>query len=289
MRKCHFHGRENGFYRSLCGVAYNGIVIKTQHKQEVPGMKTHRSVRIKMALLLFLVLFTSVSGKKAYAGQSKSKTVKLEVTQGSKTKAFLTPGDKVRLQVKGVSGKKIKWSSSKQKVAVVTKKGVVTAKRTGKALITGKYKGKKIKCRVIVLSKKKYVKEWAKNWVQAHIEADDDDFGRVLLASYFVSHYFTYGRSGSAFEMLKTGKGTCYSGGLLLVELLEAMGYKAKVRFAAKDDMSRYPAGITFMSQHYNVRVVIKGKSYYVDGTPESMCVYLSSSKKPLYYYTDWM
>jgi len=191
--------------------------------------------------------------------------------------------------VQGIPRNQIQWSNSKPKVAVVTQKGVVTAKQTGRTVITGRFKGNTIRCTIAVFSKQKYVKEWARNWVRENIEAGDDDYLRVMLASYFVSHYFTYGRTSSAYEMLDKGKGTCYSGGLLLVELLEAMGYKAKVRFAAKDNMSRYPKGVRFASQHYNVRVIIKGKQYYVDGTPGSMCVYLSSSKKPLYYYTDWM
>jgi Enterochelin esterase and related enzymes len=62
-------------------------------------------------------------------------------------------GQKKKLKVKGTS-KKIKWSSSNKKVVAVSKKGVVKAKKKGKAVITakaGKWKGK---VKVVVKSKK---------------------------------------------------------------------------------------------------------------------------------------
>lgn len=54
-----------------------------------------------------------------------------------KTKyATLLPGEKTTLKVKGAKVKS--WSSSKKSVASVSKKGVVTAKKAGKATITAK-------------------------------------------------------------------------------------------------------------------------------------------------------
>ena len=251
-------------------------------------IKAFDGIVMKFFMMLLLMTVFLLPGEKVFA--AKAKKITFEMTQEKEeTTGYFVPGDKAQLLIRGVPRSQVKWTSSKKSVAVVSKKGVVTTKRTGKAVITGKYKSKVIRCRVIVYSEKKYLKEWAKNWVRENIEAKDDDFTRVLWASYYVSHSFAYGSSNSPMEMLKKGKGTCYSGGKLLVVLLNTMGYKAKVRFAAKDDMSRYPGGITFGSRHYNVKVVIQGKNYYVDGTPGSGAVYLSSSKKPLYFYTDWM
>ena len=99
----------------------------------------------------------------------------------------------------------------------------------------------------------------------------------------FVSGSLSYGSSYDAFDALAKGQGTCVSGNRLLVEILNTMGYPAELRFAAKDDMSRYPSNVIFYSDHHNVKVRIKGKTYYVDGTPGGLCVYLSSKKKPLF------
>ena len=54
---------------------------------------------------------------------SKAAKVKL-----NKSKVTLKAGDSIKLKVKNYKGK-VKWSSSKKKVASVSKKGVVTAKK----------------------------------------------------------------------------------------------------------------------------------------------------------------
>ena len=46
--------------------------------------------------------------------------------------------------------KKIKWSSSNKKIATVSSKGKVTAKKKGTATITAKVSGKSYKCKVTV-------------------------------------------------------------------------------------------------------------------------------------------
>lgn len=67
----------------------------------------------------------------------------------------------------------VKWKSSNAKVATVSKKGKVTAKGTGKAVITAKAGGKKLTCKVTVarpVSKKLVKLERIKT-------ASDSDFG----------------------------------------------------------------------------------------------------------------
>ena len=51
--------------------------------------------------------------------------------------------------------KKVKWSSSKKKIATVTKKGVVKAKKKGTAKIVAKIGKKKYTCKVVLKAKKK--------------------------------------------------------------------------------------------------------------------------------------
>lgn len=68
------------------------------------------------------------------------------ISKGSKT---ILKGQTFTLYVKG-TGKKAKWSSSKQSVASVSSSGVVRGKKAGKAVITAKIGKKKYKCKVTV-------------------------------------------------------------------------------------------------------------------------------------------
>ncbi|RGD75581.1 Ig-like domain-containing protein [Anaerofustis stercorihominis] len=62
---------------------------------------------------------------------------------------YVTAGKTYQLKVKGTK-KKAKWSTSKKSVAVVNKKGKVTAKKKGAAYIYAKIGKKKLKCKVNV-------------------------------------------------------------------------------------------------------------------------------------------
>lgn len=68
----------------------------------------------------------------------------------NKKKATLYVGDSLKLKVKGAKKAKVKWSSSKKKVAKVSTKGVVKALKPGKANITAKVGNKKLVCKVTV-------------------------------------------------------------------------------------------------------------------------------------------
>lgn len=89
-----------------------------------------------------------VPGNNAQAAKKKVKLNKKAVT--------LVVGKKATLKVKNApKGKKITWSSNKKKIAAVSKKGVVTAKKAGTAKITAKVAGKKYVCKVTVKKKAK--------------------------------------------------------------------------------------------------------------------------------------
>lgn len=75
----------------------------------------------------------------------------------SKTKATMVVGETMNLKVKGLSKshrKKVKWKSSNKEVVSVSKKGKLTAKRAGKAMITAKVSKKTLRCKVNVKSKR---------------------------------------------------------------------------------------------------------------------------------------
>lgn len=71
----------------------------------------------------------------------------------NKTSVYLAKGDTLQLKVKGYKAGKVKWSSSNKKVATVDSKGLVKAKKIGKAIITAAAGKKKLKCTVIVEKK----------------------------------------------------------------------------------------------------------------------------------------
>ena len=67
----------------------------------------------------------------------------------NKTSISLNAGKTYTLKVTGINGK-ITWTSSKKSVATVSSKGVVKAKKKGTAVITAKYRNKRLTCKVIV-------------------------------------------------------------------------------------------------------------------------------------------
>ena len=70
----------------------------------------------------------------------------------NKKSVSLDIGKKIKLKLK--TKVKVKWKSSNRKIATVTKKGVVTAKKAGRAKITA-YKGRrKAICKVVVKKKR---------------------------------------------------------------------------------------------------------------------------------------
>lgn len=86
--------------------------------------------------------------------EAKAKTPKL-----NKTKLTLTITEKktkptVQLKVKNAP-KRAKWKTSNKKVATVSKKGKVTAKKKGTAIISVKVAKKTLKCKVVVKDTRK--------------------------------------------------------------------------------------------------------------------------------------
>lgn len=86
--------------------------------------------------------------KNAFSDMSKGKTPKFPITINKKS-ATIYPGKSYTLKL-NISAKKAKWSSSNKKVATVSKTGKVTAKKKGTAVISAKFNGYTVKCKVTV-------------------------------------------------------------------------------------------------------------------------------------------
>ena len=96
----------------------------------------------KILLFVMILLFT--------AGGHTEAAAKVRL---SKTSITLCTRNTYQLKLKG-AGKKVKWSSSNKKVASVSSKGKVTAKKKGTCTITGKSNGKSYRAKVKVQSAK---------------------------------------------------------------------------------------------------------------------------------------
>lgn len=183
-------------------------------------------------------------------------------------------------------GRGIKCTSKNKKIVKVKKLGKrkfkLIARKNGTTVVAFKSKTILWKHKVVVSSGNKFVNKWAKNVAKQIKAITKNTKERLLYASMYVIGNFKYANVYDLEKAISKRKGTCHSGGKVLVKICKALGYKAKTRFAANDKMSRYPKGIIFYANHYNVKVTAKKKTYFLDATPGSRVAYLSTSKKPL-------
>ena len=162
------------------------------------------------------------------------------------------------------------------------------AVKNGTAKVT--FKSDKIseKYTIVVASGNNYVNKWVKNLAKEVKKSTRNPEDRLMAVSQYLACNFTYANEYDMKKIISKRRGNCYSAGQLMVKIYKALGYKAKVRLAIHDKKSRYPENMYMMSQHYNVQVKVKNKTYYIDATPQCGMVYLSSPKKVLDYYMDW-
>ena len=99
---------------------------------------------LEFSLFFMILLFAAV----LFPVTAQAK--KISISQKS---AYMAKKDTLQLKIKNAKAKDVKWSSNNRKVAVVSQKGLVTAKRNGKATITAKVKKKKYTCKVVVEAK----------------------------------------------------------------------------------------------------------------------------------------
>lgn len=103
-------------------------------------MKRIYSIAVVFVLLGNIFLCQEVEAKAGPALNKKDATLKI--------------GGKLQLRLKN-NTKRVRWSSSNKNVVMVSKKGLVKAKRAGKARITAKAGGRKYVCRITVMVRSK--------------------------------------------------------------------------------------------------------------------------------------
>lgn len=103
--------------------------------------------RTVLAAFIAVLLILGAAGMVALSPAKAHAAAKPKISATSKK---VVKGQSFTLKVKNASGKKISWKSSNKKVATVSKKGKVTAKKAGSATITATVAGKKLTCKVKV-------------------------------------------------------------------------------------------------------------------------------------------
>ena len=101
----------------------------------------------------FLAVILIAVGAAAYTPVVPT-AVTVNAASISLNKKSLTLAAKDRYTLKLAGAKNVSWASKNKAVASVSKKGLVTAKKAGKTVITASYKGKKYKCSVVVKTPK---------------------------------------------------------------------------------------------------------------------------------------
>lgn len=200
---------------------------------------------------------------------------------------LLCVGQRGSLELEDAVGK-MRWTVSNRRILkIVSKSGSkcsIKPMQSGTVTVTAAAQNKSMKYIVTIKAGDEYAKAWCKQWAEDYISDDMDFKTKLLTASeYLCGNGFEYGRNTHAADVITEKKGTCMGGADLLQNMCTAMGFKAEMRFAADDDMSRYPSGTLFGSMHYNVVVDVDGEKYYIDGTPGNRFVYLSSTDKLLF------
>ena len=87
----------------------------------------------------------NVSGASSVTGGGYRSSIKLK--KGKTVTAYICTTELAKLKI---PGSKFKWKSSNKKVATVSSKGIVTAKKKGKTTITAKKGKTTYKCKLIV-------------------------------------------------------------------------------------------------------------------------------------------
>ncbi|MDD6207592.1 MAG: Ig-like domain-containing protein [Clostridiales bacterium] len=113
---------------------------------------THVMICLALAMAMFVAMMpctvaeaVKVQNDPVQVNNDVNRYVKL-----NKKSVSIEAGDSYMLKLGNVSGKNVKWKSSKKSVATV-KNGKVTAKKVGKATIIATYKKKTYKCKVTVV------------------------------------------------------------------------------------------------------------------------------------------
>ncbi|MEE3393521.1 MAG: expansin EXLX1 family cellulose-binding protein [Lachnospiraceae bacterium] len=109
-----------------------------------------RSSLFAVICLVIAILVTGIPALPGFSSENEAQAAsRVKLSAGKLT---LRVGQKKRLKLKGASGP-VAWYTGDKKVARVSGKGVITARKKGSCIITAYYRGKRYKCRLTVKKK----------------------------------------------------------------------------------------------------------------------------------------
>lgn len=117
----------------------------------------------KLGSVLMIVAVLLAFAPMTFEGEVYAASMKL-----NKKTIYMLKGKTYQLKVKNLTKaavRKVKWKSSNTKIVKVSKSGKLTAKDYGSATVTAKYRGKTLKCKVIVESKAKRNARKLRNYI----------------------------------------------------------------------------------------------------------------------------
>ena len=214
----------------------------------------------KRKFLSFVIILTLIFALFPSTAEAASK-VKI-----NKTKTTIYVGKTETLKISGTN-KTVKWTTSNKNVATVSRKGKVTAKKTGTATITAKVSGKKYNCKVTV--KKPYINCSSK--------------------TLYVSDTYTLKLTGTSIKSIKSsntkvatvsnkGKVTAKKAGTATITITgkDKKTYKCKITVKKKEHKHSYTKKVikpTCTEKGYTLYTCSCGDSYkkdYKDATGHS-------------------
>lgn len=258
-----------------------------------------RKRRLLKKLAVFVLAFGMLFSTKLPLIQAKTRSVEKEEyfsipekiekpdQEGAVPDLILRIGYESDLEPEGAQGN-VKWFVSNDRIVkIISKNGqkcTIKAMNTGRAIVTAVAQNQVTKYNVVIKHGASYAEAWCRQWVADYISDDMDFKTKLLTASeYLCSSLYQYGNNTDAADVITDKQGSCVGGAHLLEMMYRAMGFEAHARYAAADDMTRYPPGMLFGSEHHNVVVIVNGEKYYLDGTPGTGFVYLSTEDKALF------
>lgn len=174
----------------------------------------------KLSILLILIMLSVVFTPFLPPAATEQSPLSLLTTEAEAASIRLNTTSSIiplrmyrKLSVKGTS-QKVSWSSSKKSVAAVTSHGIVTANKTGNAVITAKVAGKTLKCRVTVIDRysarqvgNAVLRRVRKNYKRAHLVSYKRNGNTVRVV---VGRPVGEGAPGMEVNVnIKTGKAVC--------------------------------------------------------------------------------
>ena len=216
-------------------------------------------ILVSLMMLVVIASTTSVFAK----GKSKYKLSDTKITMQVKTSYTLSLDVKQRFGSYPLKNVKIKWSSSNKKVASV-KNGVVFAKRTGKATIKAKYKGKTYKCKVTVKKNAKPLKAKSLNEVLnadgtlkvTRVDTTNSSLTTGAMSNIYgnipVNTFGSFDTGGASFTIASSNPSTTGVTPLMLIDgvrYLVLAPYDEQDRLVGQNCANKLPGDVIYVNE----------------------------------------